>query len=58
MFVLGAYWERDPPRTVLGLKTQVLVKFCNKLVKTLHFMVAEREGVMSHKALSALSFVK
>jgi len=58
MFVLWAYWERDPPRIVLELKPHVLVKFCNKLVKTLHFVVAERGGVISHKGLSAFSFVK
>ncbi len=55
MFVLGAYWERDPPRTVLGLKAHVLVKFCKQLIKTPHFVVAEHEGVMSHKGLSTLS---
>lgn len=57
MFVLGAYWERDPPRIVLGLKAHVLVKFCNKIVKTLHFALVEHEGVIIHKGLSTLSFV-
>jgi len=58
MFVLGSCWEQDPPRIVLGLKALVLVKFCNKLVMTPHFVVTERKGVMSHKGFSTLSFVK
>jgi len=29
-------------------------KFCNKVVKSLHFVVAECKGVKSHKWLSVL----
>jgi len=54
MFVLGAFWEQVPPRIVLGLKAHVLGQFCNKVVKSPHFVVMEREGVKSHKRLSTL----
>jgi len=57
MFVLGACWEQDPLKMVLGLKAHVFFKFCNKLIKTPHFMVMECEGVINHKGLSTLSFV-
>ena len=53
MFVLGDYLEQVPPRVVLGLKVYVLGQFCNKVVKSLHFEVVEREGVKSHKGLFA-----
>ena len=54
MFVLGACWEWVPLRAVFGLKTHVLGQFCNKVVKSSHFVVMEHEGVKSHKGLSAL----
>lgn len=34
------------------------VKYVNKIVKSLHLVVTEHEGVMSHKGLSALIVVK
>lgn len=34
-----SYWEWDLPRTFLGLKAQVLVKFCNKVINIQHFLV-------------------
>jgi len=46
------------PKDIFWLKSHVLQQFCNKVVKSLHFMVAEREGVKSHKRLFALIFVK
>ena len=45
MFVLGACWVSDPLMVVLGLKSHILVKFCNPNVKTPHLMVVERVGV-------------
>ena len=54
MFVLGACCEQDPPRIVLGLKSHVLGQLCNKVLVFPYFVVAKREGVMSHKGLSAL----
>jgi len=45
MFVLGACWVRDPPRTVLGLKAHILVQFCNPNVKTPHFVVTKHVEV-------------
>jgi len=47
-------WEQVPPRVVLGLKAHVLGQFCNKVVKSPHFMVMEREGVQIHKGFSTL----
>lgn len=55
MFVLGTYWERDPPRTVLGLKAHVLGRFCSKVVKSPHFVVAEHEVFMNLLSLRILS---
>lgn len=46
------------PKDSFGAKSPCLGQFCNKIVKSLCFVVAEREGVMSHKGLSALIFVK
>ena len=37
-----ACWARDPPREVLGLRAQILVKNCNSNVRTPHFVGAER----------------
>jgi len=45
MFLLGACWVQNPLRVVLGLKTHILVKFCNPSVKNPHFVVAECIGV-------------
>jgi len=45
MFVLGPCWAWDPPREVLGLKAQILVKSCKSDVKTPHFVGAERKAV-------------
>jgi len=57
-FSIYSVGNKIPQKIVLGLKAHILVKFCKKLVKTPHFMVVKYVGVISHKGLSALSFVK
>lgn len=44
MFVLAACCEWVPLMTVLGLKSHALGKFCNKVVKSLHFVVAREKA--------------
>ena len=51
MFVLGAYWARDPLRVVLGLRAQILVQLCNYNVKTPYFVGVERVVVKSHRVV-------
>ena len=54
MFVLGACWARDPARVVLGLKSHILVQFCNPNVNTPHFVVTEHVDVKRVIGLSTL----
>lgn len=57
MFVLEACWARDPPREVLGLRAQILVKSCNLNVNTPHFVGAEHVVCKRVIGFSTLNFV-
>ena len=50
-------WAWDPPREVLGLRAQILIKDFNSNVKTLHIVGAECVVCKRVKGFPTLSFV-